>query len=441
MILKASARGGGANLSAHLLKEENEHVEVHDIRGFMANDLPGALKEAQAASRGTKCQKYLFHVSLNPPETESVSIEAFEAALEKIEQANGLSGQPRAVVFHEKEGRRHCHAVYSRIDAETMKAIPLPFFKFKLREVSRELYLEHGWQMPRGLVNSQGRDPRNFTLAEWQAAKRAGEDPRQLKQTIQECWAAFKDGPAFAKALRDRGLYLAKGDTRGHVAVTYQGQVVSVARMIGKRGKDVAARLGDPKSLATVADTRKEIAETIKPKLAELMKAAKFEHRQAMKPLEARRDALKVQHAAERKRLEDGQRARSILETRARAARLRTGTAGIWDRLTGTYAKTRKLNEVETFACFRRDRAQRNDLGDLQMKDRRDLQADIRAVRHRYTSAISELHADLAKQRDGQQAKPDGLTQTFRREATKLRRTGQTRGEVRSVSRGPSLGL
>lgn len=76
------------------------------------------------------------------------------------------------IVFHEKEGRRHAHAVWSRIDPETMTAKPLPFFKTKLREISKQLYLENGWQMPRGFVDSQRRDPRNFTLAEWQQAKR-----------------------------------------------------------------------------------------------------------------------------------------------------------------------------------------------------------------------------------------------------------------------------
>jgi hypothetical protein len=67
-----------------------------------------------------------------------------------------LDGQPRAIVFHEKEGRRHAHCVWSRIDAQTMTARPLPYFKRKLMEVSRELYLEHGWKLPRGFENPRG---------------------------------------------------------------------------------------------------------------------------------------------------------------------------------------------------------------------------------------------------------------------------------------------
>jgi hypothetical protein len=41
---------------------------------------------------------------------------AFEAAIDMAEQRLGLDGHPRAIVFHEKEGRRHAHAVWSRID-------------------------------------------------------------------------------------------------------------------------------------------------------------------------------------------------------------------------------------------------------------------------------------------------------------------------------------
>ena len=113
MILKGSQRGGAKDLALHLLKDENDHVRVHELRGFASDDLVGALNEAYAVSRGTKCQKFLYSLSLNPPQTEREGEEAFEAALTQAEDRLGLTGQPRAIVFHEKEGRRHAHAVWS----------------------------------------------------------------------------------------------------------------------------------------------------------------------------------------------------------------------------------------------------------------------------------------------------------------------------------------
>ena len=56
MIFKASKRSGGRQLGSHLLKtEENEHVEIHEVSGFIADTVMGAMNEAYAASRGTKC--------------------------------------------------------------------------------------------------------------------------------------------------------------------------------------------------------------------------------------------------------------------------------------------------------------------------------------------------------------------------------------------------
>ena len=140
MILKASQRGGGQNLAVHLMRaDDNEHVSLHELRGFASDNIKDAFKEAEAISRGTHCRQYLFSLSLSPPEQEQVSVAAFQTAIDKIEERLGLSGQPRAILFHEKEGRRHAHCVWSRIDAQTMTARPLSFFKNRLMEVSRDL--------------------------------------------------------------------------------------------------------------------------------------------------------------------------------------------------------------------------------------------------------------------------------------------------------------
>lgn len=51
MILYASQRGRSAELALHLLNgDQNDHVTVHEIRGFVADDLPSALREAYACT-------------------------------------------------------------------------------------------------------------------------------------------------------------------------------------------------------------------------------------------------------------------------------------------------------------------------------------------------------------------------------------------------------
>ncbi len=403
-------------LARHLLKAENEHLEIHEIRGFMADTVLGALKEAQALSLGTKCKQFLFSVSLSPPETESVPIDAFEDAISKIEEKTQLTGHPRVVIFHEKEGRRHCHVVWSRIDAETMTATPLPFFKLKLREVSKALYFEHGWKMPKGLMDSKARDLRNFDLAEWQQAKRIGQDPRQLKANVQECWAVSDTRTSFKQALEERGLYLARGDRRAHVVVAYEGEVFSLARLIDKRVKDVKAKLGDADDLGSVEETRAHIASVVAPKLKGLIAEARIKHARTIAPLQKERQAMVILHQHERKKLSQGQALRFDREKEERAKRLRGGVRGVWDRLTGQRDRQLALNDAEALQGLRRDRAQRQALIEPQLRERLSLQFRIREARQVQAIRLTSLHRELVALRQAS-AVTMGLAGAFERAA------------------------
>lgn len=108
MILKASQRSGAAALADHLMNSlDNDHIELLETRGFMAEDLHGAFAEAHAISKATRCRQFLFSLSLNPPQEHVASEDPFWDAADRIEERLGLGGQPRAIVIHEKEGRRH----------------------------------------------------------------------------------------------------------------------------------------------------------------------------------------------------------------------------------------------------------------------------------------------------------------------------------------------
>jgi len=134
MILKGSQRGGAANLANHLMNvSDNEHMRVHELRGFACDDLKGAFKEVEAIARGTRCKQAFFSLSLNPPASENVPDAVFEDALSRIEEKFDLKDQARALIFHEKDGRRHAHCVWSRIDPETMTAKQLSCFKLGLQ--------------------------------------------------------------------------------------------------------------------------------------------------------------------------------------------------------------------------------------------------------------------------------------------------------------------
>jgi relaxase-like protein len=396
MILKASQRGGGQGLAVHLMRtDDNEHVEVHELRGFVSDDLSSAFKEAQAISRGTKCRQYLFSLSLNPPDNENVSIAVFEKAIERIEQKLGLESQPRAIVFHEKEGRRHAHCVWSRIDAGRMSARQLSHFKMKLRDISRDLYLEHEWKMPRGLMNSDFRDPVNFTLAEWQQAKRAGHDPRELKQTLQECWAASDGKASFEHALKERGFHLARGDRRGFVVLDYQGEVYSLSRALGLKAKEVRARLGSESDLRSAAQTKRIIAERTTPAIKAHIDEARLSFKHKTASLDHNKALMVQRHRNARQELRRDHRRRHEQEIRARTARLPKGLKAVWSRITGKYRVLKKQNMVEAAHCQRRDRNEHETLVTKQLSERRKLQNIIKAQRGDQAQLLRSLRRDV----------------------------------------------
>lgn len=65
--------------------QDNEHAMVHELRGFLADDLFGAFHEAEAVSLVTQCQQHLFSLSLSPSQSVRVYVEAFETAIADIE--------------------------------------------------------------------------------------------------------------------------------------------------------------------------------------------------------------------------------------------------------------------------------------------------------------------------------------------------------------------
>ena len=145
MIPKASQRGLGQDLATHLQNAcDNEYVEIAEVRGAVARDLHDAFAEWEVCAHAmTGCRNYLYSLSVNPdPAQAALTREQYHDYIDRVEGKLGLSGQPRAVVFHIKDGREHCHVVWSRIDTEHGKAVHQPFDRQKLMMVTRQFARE-----------------------------------------------------------------------------------------------------------------------------------------------------------------------------------------------------------------------------------------------------------------------------------------------------------
>jgi hypothetical protein len=263
MILKGNQRGGGQQLAAHLQNSfDNERVEIADVRGSVAQDLSGAFAEWAAEARGTKCTKFLYSLSLNPYQPNGrLTREQYLDLLERTERSLKLVGQPRAVVFHEKRDkdgvlREHCHAVWSRIDTDRMKAVQISHDRLKLRSVAQEFARDHGLELPDGMKPGNTKDSRRDrynkraaqeNLGEKQQQERTGVPKEVRMAEIASCWTGTTNGAAFVHALESKGYFLARGDARDYVVIDAYGEIHSLSRQLSgmAKKKELMDRLVD----------------------------------------------------------------------------------------------------------------------------------------------------------------------------------------------------
>ncbi len=441
MILKGSQRAGGRQMALHLLNgEQNEHVKVHEVSGFVSDDVMGALNEAYALSKGTKCKQFMYSLSLSPPQNEDVPISVFEDALKQVEKKLGLEGQPRVVVFHEKHGRRHAHCVWSRIDTDEMKAINISHPKLKLNAIAKSLYLEHGWQMPEGFKDKAQKNPLNYTRAEWQQAARTGQNPKTIKATLQECWAVSDDKKSFEHALQEHGYYLAKGDRRGFVVIDIHGEVYSLTRQIGQKKKEIELRVGKADKLPPTKKTQEFITGKISKIYRGFLTEQSKDHQKALKPLLKSKHAMTRQHRIDRSAQGSYQENRWQKEEQQRATKIRRGFKGFWDKLNGRYWKQRKTNEKETHQCQLRDQSEREHLIKNQIIQRQNLQTRLIQLQLKNEKERQNIIRDLSHMNNSKDKSAPDFSKI--KERAPAQSSAQTRKNQRSKNhKNPDIGM
>jgi Relaxase/Mobilisation nuclease domain len=263
VIIKGTSCAGAFRLATHLTRTDtNERAEVKEIRGSVAEDLLGAFREMEAVAAGTRTTKPFYHASINTRADEPLTDEQRVQAIDRLEAELKLYGQARVVVIHEKEGREHCHIVWSRIDLDRMTAISDSHNYRKHEEVARSLEREFGHERVQGAhVEREGKDrpERTPSHREMLQSERTGISTEQAKELMTGIWKSTKNGKEFQATLEEKGWMLARGDRRDFVAIDPHGGVHSIARRVeGAKAADVRQRFADidPKSLVSVAEAK-----------------------------------------------------------------------------------------------------------------------------------------------------------------------------------------
>jgi hypothetical protein len=242
--------------------DQNERVSVAEIRGLAAQDVRGALREMEAVASGTRCTNYFYHANLNPALGETLTPQQWELAADMLERELGLTGQPRIVVEHEKDGRTHRHVVWSRIDADSMTAISDSLTYARHERAAREIEQAFGLEAVESvLVKDRGKERPERNPQDWESfrGQESKLDPKAIKAEVTALWHESDNGQAFAAALHEHGYILAKGDRRDFCIIDRAGDEHSLARRLaGIKAADLRARLVDidRDQLPTVAAAR-----------------------------------------------------------------------------------------------------------------------------------------------------------------------------------------
>jgi hypothetical protein len=410
MIPKASQRGGGQDLATHLQNAyDNEYVEIAEVRGAVAPDLHGAFAEWELCAHAmTGCRNYLYSLSVNPDPAQGLLTRAqFLDYIDRAEGKLGLSSQPRAIVFHIKDGREHCHVVWSRIDTDRGKAVHQPFDRQKLMMVTRQFARDHGLALPEGMFKDAGRDRRkkSLSLYEKHQQEATGLSKEERIAQVTQAWRRSDSARAFVRALEELGYVLATGK-RPYVLVDLYGEMNALPKLIDDRQvrtKDIRAFLDrdfPPESLpsvdearALVASHRKAIEDFGKAQArsdrADILKATQAERRRtlddeqaAMKTRQAgERNDLAFHQSGERQALEEAYDAEMKGLRLERDTGRATGLVAVLARVSG-FDELQRRHEAQGLDMDRRRRA----LALIEERELKSLETDLlkeRRVRER----------------------------------------------------------
>ncbi len=264
MIAKGNLHAHGAKLASYLTTTyADERAELVELRGFAASTIREAFLDVQIQAAATQATKPFFHAYVRLPEGEAskkLTRELWLTFADRLEQRLGFDGQPRAVSFHHDldTGEKHMHIAWSRIDLESLTAIDPGLYKKKMKQLCREFEQEFGLiRVP----NERGADVKTKSAArsEFEQSRRLGSDLKAVRNTIHDCWQSADSGQAFAAALAEHGLTLARGDRRDFVIIDREGGDHALSKRItGATAAVTRQRMADidRASLPSVADAK-----------------------------------------------------------------------------------------------------------------------------------------------------------------------------------------
>ncbi len=230
-VIKSKIRGHGRQLAAYLTEMgENEEVRILDVDGmadFDETDLKELLKDFSRNELLTKSRQGIYHATINPPDEASLVIRDADwlMAADILAEEIGFSCQRRAIVLHQKHGRRHIHVAFERYDHEKSKMIPI----------------DHNY---RKQDKARAKLEQVFNL---KPTSRRNPDHATVKQDLTALWTQSTNAMTFLNDAKKQGYVIASGyDRIPFMVVNQKGRAFNLVRHLnGIKTKEVRDRFRD----------------------------------------------------------------------------------------------------------------------------------------------------------------------------------------------------
>ena len=253
-------RGLGDALAKHLLKPENDSVEVIPPRGLGSPSLIGQMRELVALSLGGRTNQPAYHVHCDPDLAIVDNAGARRRWWSLFEKEFRLGSQPYCGAVHIKHSREHEHRVYSLVRRDG-GVVDTAWDYARREKVSRIVEFEHGLppvpsKHARSIIKSLREEGRGDVAAWLEAAgmadierpvaplspeerliqERTGVVLGDVRAAALAAWHASDDGEGLRDALRERGLRLHAGRS-GPVVYDESGAAHLLTRLVGAASK------------------------------------------------------------------------------------------------------------------------------------------------------------------------------------------------------------
>lgn len=196
--------------------EENERAELKQIRGLHADTLPEALEAMQRQARiNPRTKNFMYHADFNPRRDEQLTKEERDRALEIFETERGIpSDAARIIMEHVKNGRRHWHVIWYRLDHNGRPfpdSLDAQVAHHAGENISKELGLE---KVISPFTREPGTPRSERAPKAWEMLRgmKTGIDARDVKAEVTELRQQCANGIEFYAALEKHGYILAHGD-------------------------------------------------------------------------------------------------------------------------------------------------------------------------------------------------------------------------------------